>query len=249
MMSLTKEKNPQVLICGYCKSGTTIIAKTYAYCVNLSLQDEVRKLWGITKLADVSQTPNGNMAILVQKKGLWKHALLCIQQKPILKFPEGVLILDLFPMFIRIICVIRHPLDTICAYLERKHEFKALKFSEEELISIAHEWNYYILSIRQSEKEFLLISYESFVSDPESVIKQIADFSGHTIRNSVPVWVAEQAQKYLKFVPEGQPVRGRGRYKMSIKDDSIMQRILEVCFPALDFLRDSGITFSDLKIK
>ena len=61
------EKNPQILICGHCKSGTTIIAKTLAYCANLELQNEVRLLWGITRLADLSQDPNGIIATTMRQ--------------------------------------------------------------------------------------------------------------------------------------------------------------------------------------
>lgn len=61
---------PNVLICGYCKGGTTILAKTFAHCVDLSWQNEVRSLWGISKLTDRSKL-DGELENELVRSGKW----------------------------------------------------------------------------------------------------------------------------------------------------------------------------------
>ena len=120
----------KILICGFCKSGTTIITKTFAHCVGLNWQNEIKCLWGISDYADIDTFPNDSIAETVLTNGQWNDAQKIIAVHPIVKFPDWILLLNLFPKTMKVICVIINPVDAICAYLERKHEFKTTIFSD-----------------------------------------------------------------------------------------------------------------------
>lgn len=233
----------KILICGFSKSGTTIIAKTFSYCVDLNWQNEVKPLWGISNYANFESAPDGSVAKRVFESKQWESAKEFFRKTPIIKFPEGILILSLFPKTTNVICVIRNPLDTFCAYLERKHEFKTVNFSMEEIIKVAKDWNYQILSIGLAQRPICFICYEKFIDNPEEAIKKIAYFCGLEIKKSMPDWVSEQAQEYKNLVPSGQQIRGPGRFKLSIQNKNVISQVIALCYPALNYLKKQGIEY------
>lgn len=240
-----KQANPEVLICGYCKSGTTIITKTFAHCVGQKWKNEARSLWGIGEEIDRS-LPLTNFHSRLGENGKWQFAQEEITSDPVLKFPEGILIVDLFPPNTSAVCVVRNPLDTVCAYLERLHEFKTLEFTPDELVSRAADWNYHYLASGQARRKIQYVRYEDFVQTPDETIRRISDYVDMPMKNNLPDWIEEQALPYHKFLADGHEVRGIGRFNLSIKSPREVDLVLETCRPALDFLNTQGINFKDV---
>lgn len=238
-------RKKRVLICGFSKSGTTIIAKTFAHCVGLDWQNEIRSLWGISNYANLESMPDGSVASKVLKNEQWKNVKKIIEKTPIIKFPEGILILSLFPKTMDLVCIIRNPLDAICAYLERKHEFKTVAFSTDEIVTVAKDWNYHILSTTLIQRPILFVCYEEFVENPKKVIEQMASFCVLDTKQSMPDWISEQAQKYDKFVPGGQPIRGPGRYELSMRDKNIINKVMDLCRLSINYLKEKGIEYNN----
>lgn len=237
------EISEKTLICGYSKSGTTIIAKTFAFCCNKRFQNELKQLWGISKYANVNFAPDDSIAERVKNSEQWKEAIRIFNENEIIKFPEGILILNILPSEIKVICVIRNPLDTICSYLERKYEFKKIIFSRNDLEKTVKDWNYHISSLNLFKGELLCVKYEDFIHDQKMIIEQMANFAKYNLINEVPCWINEQAQKYYNFVSAGQPIRGVNRYKVSLNNKEIIDQLLNICQPALIFLKNYNIVY------
>jgi len=237
--------NPKILFCGYCKSGTTIITKTFAHCMDTPWKNEIKRLWGIGKLIDRGKSLN-QFQNWFSKEQEWLNAQHEIGSFPILKFPEGILIIDLFPPNTSIVCIVRHPLDTICAYLERQHEFKTLSFSQNEILKIAEDWNYHYLATKKTKRPIIFVRLESFITQPQIVISDISYAIHLPIKKSLPEWINKQVTPYFRYVPTGHKIRGIGRYKLSIKSQKVVKSILSVCDPALSHLRINGINFDDI---
>jgi len=243
----TEEKPiyPAVLFCGYSKSGTTIITKTFAHCTGQPWSNEARELWGIGAAIDRTR-PLSDFHLQFRASGRWAEAQPNVKHSPILKFPEGMLIIDLFPPETSTVCVVRNPLDNVCAYLERKHEFSTLDFTTDELVARADDWNYHYLTTSQAKRPIKYIRYEDFVDEPVSMINEIAKFLDTPIINNAPDWINEQAQPYYRYLPEGHEIRGIGRYKLSIRSDEAKSQVLEACRPALGYLNTVGIQFGEV---
>lgn len=250
IVDATKKKEstqvyPVALFCGYSKSGTTIIAKTIAHCLNQPWNNEVRELWGIG--ATINRTrPLNEFHDQFKNSDRWTNAQQNVALAPILKFPEGMLIIDLFPPETSTVCVVRNPLDNVCAYLERKHEFTTLDFTTEELISRAEDWNYHYLSAGQASRLVKFVRYEDFIVDPNGLVRDVSNFLNQPILNQLPDWVNEQAQPYYRYVSEGHEIRGAGRYELSIKSQQVKDSALEACQPALEYLKTVGIRFEEV---
>ncbi|MEW6617675.1 MAG: sulfotransferase domain-containing protein [Patescibacteria group bacterium] len=236
---------PKAVFCGYCKSGTTIITKTFAYCVASPWKNEVKGLWGISRLIDRDKSL-GQFQNQFLKDQRWLNAQQEIRSLPLLKFPEGILIIDMFPAQTSVVCIARNPLDTICAYLERQHKFKTLVFSQDEILERAKDWNYHYLATQNAKRPIVFVKYEDFVNHPQMVINVISHAIKLPLERAIPEQVNEQALPYFKYVPEGHEVRGIGRYKLSIKPQEIVKSVLDVCKPALDYLKTRGISFDGI---
>lgn len=237
-----KQVYPAVLFCGYSKSGTTIITKTFAHCVGQSWNNEVRGLWGIGATIDRTKSLN-DFHTQFKNSDRWTVAQQSVAHSPILKFPEGMLIIDLFPPETSAVCVVRNPLDTICAFQERQHEFETLDFTNEELLVRARDWNYHYLAAGQAKRPIKFVRYEDFVVNPNGVVEDVSRFLDTPIQKPLPDWIVEQAQPYYRYVPKGHEIRGVGRYKLSIKSQETICFILSVCNPALGYLETQGISF------
>ncbi len=236
---------PQAVFCGYCKSGTTIITKTFAYCAAITWKNEVEELWGISRLIDRDKSLE-RFQNQFSSDQRWLDAQQEISSSPLLKFPEGILIIDMFPAQTSVVCIARNPLDTICAYLERQHKFKTLNFSQNELLERAEDWNYHYLATQNTRRPIVFVKYEDFVVQPQIVIDGIASAINLPLKKTVPEQVNEQAIPYFRYVPGGHKVRGIGRYKLSIKSQEIIKSVLNICKPALGHLKTHGISFDDI---
>ncbi len=235
---VTKKLKP-IVICGFCKSGTTAITKCLAHCLRVEWQNEVRAVWHIDTYA-TKDNPQKEIHARLKKNKKDKVISLNLKNKELIKFPQAIYVPDLIVPQSCLVVIARHPADTICAYLERKHEFKTLKFSWSEVQMMSKKWNYAYLSLQfVRPKQYRLIRYEDFILCPEKVISSVCSFTGRKQKMGIPNWHFKQALPYFHLDKKGRPVRGVGRSKLSLTKEQTRQ-ILTICQPAIKSLAASN---------
>lgn len=228
-----------IVVGGFCKSGTTAIAKCLAYCLSIEWQNEIREVWHLDKYA-ANKNPQKEIQARLKKNKEDKIINSNLGNKKLIKFPQAVYVPDLIMPKAYLVVVIRHPADTICAYLERKHEFKYLKFPWSEIQTMSKRWNYAYLSLQfVNPRRYLLVRYEDFVCSPKKTIADICTFVGRKQKRRVPKWYTKQALPYFNLDKKGRPIRGVRRSELSLTKNQI-HRILKICQPAIKFLVNSN---------
>lgn len=236
---MTNKKIKPIVIGGFCKSGTTVISKCLAYCLDMDWQNEIREAWHIDKYAS-SENPQGEIQASIKQNKEDRIIKANVKDKKVIKFPQAIYVPNLIVPKAHLIIVVRHPADTICAYLERKHEFKFLKFPWLEIQTMSKRWNYAYLSLQfVNPTEYCVIKYEDFVTSPEKVINFICLFVGIKQKRRLPNWHTKQVLPYFDFDKKGRPVRGIGRSKLSLTARQI-HRVLKNCRLAINLLSVSN---------
>lgn len=240
---MAAKKAKPIVIGGFCKSGTTVIAKCLAHCLGIGWQNEIREVWHIDTYATKNNPQKEIHARLKQNKED-KIITSNLKGEKLIKFPQAVYVPDLITPKAYLIIIVRHPADTICAYLERKHKFKSLKFPWSEVRNMSKRWNYAYLSLHFADAdEYRVVRYEDFVISPKKVIPNLCAFIGKRQKKGLPHWYTEQALPYFNFDKKGRSIRGIGRSNLSLTK-SQMHQVLKICLPAIKLLTvsHSGIT-------
>lgn len=217
-----------IVVAGFCKSGTTAISRCVAYCLGLELQNEIRECWHIDQYAKYDE-PRREIHERMNETGEFKQVLDALIERRVIKFPQGVYILDMIADRAHLIVVVRDPADTICAYLERQHNFESLSYPNQEIFETAKKWNYAYSSLQYVfPADYMIVRYEDFVLNPETVLKNICGFSGYLLQCALPEWQNTQALPYFNIDSGGRPVRGIGRSALSLSPIQ-MKEISRIC--------------------
>lgn len=233
------KKLKPIVVGGFCKSGTTAITKCLAHCLNIEWQNEIREVWHLNKYA-TSKNPQKEVQARLRQNNEDKIISSNLRNKELIKFPQAVYVPDLIVPRAYLVVVVRHPADTICAFLEREHKFKSLKFSWSEIQTMSERWNYAYLSLRfVNSSRYCLIRYEDFVLHPAGTITDICAFVDRKQKRAIPKWHTKQALPYFNLDKKGRPIRGMGRSKLSLTKNQI-HRVLKICQPAIKFLANSN---------
>jgi len=145
--NMATRKIKPIIVCGFCKSGTTAVTECLAHCLGVEWQNEIRDVWHIDTYA-TKDSPQKEIHARLKKNKEDKIISFNLKNKKLIKFPQALYIPDLVVPNAYLVVAVRNPADTICAYLERKHDFKTLKFSWSEVQRMSEKWNYAYLSLR-----------------------------------------------------------------------------------------------------
>lgn len=234
----TKKSKP-IVVGGFCKSGTTAITKCLAHCLNIEWQNEIREVWHLDRYA-TNKNPQKEVQVRLRQNNEDKYISSNLKSGKLIKFPQAIYVPDLIVSRAYLVVVVRHPADTICAFLEREHKFKSLKFPWSEIQTMSKRWNYAYLSFRfVNPNRYRLVRYEDFVLYPEKTIIDICAFVDRKQKRAIPEWHTKQALPYLNLDKKGRPIRGIGRSKLSLTKSQIY-RVLKICRPAIKFLANSN---------
>ncbi len=224
-----------IVVAGFCKSGTTAISKCIAHCLGLEWQNEIRECWHIDHYAKYEE-PQREIQEKISETGEFIHISDALLKKRVIKFPQGVYIPDMICDKASLIIVARDPADTICAYLERKYDFASLSYPIQEVFEMAKRWNYAYSSLKYvSPADYMVVQYEDFISNPETVLKSTCLFSGYIQQYALPEWQNKQALPYFNIDANGHPVRGVGRSALSLSSSQI-KKVSRMCQPSLNLL-------------
>lgn len=227
-----------IVVAGFCKSGTTGISKCIAHCLGLEWQNEIRACWHIDQYAQYNESRR-EIHERMNKTGEIQYVSDSLFEKKVIKFPQGVYIPDMIADKAHLIIVVRDPADTICAYLERQHNFESLSFPIQEVFETAQKWNYAYSSLTYvSPSDYMIVRYEDFISNPETMMKSVCLFSGYMQKCALPEWQNEQALPYLNIVRNGHPIRGIGRSALSLSPSQIKE-VSRICHATVHNLTNS----------
>lgn len=236
---MAMKKLKPIVVGGFCKSGTTAIIKCLAYCLNIEWQNEIREVWHLDRYA-ANKKPQKEIQTRLRQNKEDRIIIQNLKNKKLIKFPQAVYVPDLIVPRAYLVVVVRHPADTICAFLEREYKFKSLKFPWSKIQTMSERWNYAYLSLQfVSPSRYCLIRYEDFVLCPTKTIVNVCDFVDKKQKRAIPEWNTKQALPYFNFDKKGRPIRGIGRSELSLTKNQI-SHVLKICQPAIKFLANSN---------
>jgi hypothetical protein len=240
---ILSKKDPQFIILGNPKTGTSVIASLIATFGNLSKTIDIPEIW--YRKLELYENPSELEKIIESYPHRFAKDVV---KEPDLTFFGYKKIKDIFPNS-KIILIIRHPVDNIRSILDRvkikptdmpihienisfeniidpwkwtlKGDVLKDNFAKKIPYTLAYNWVYTANLYLENEEDVFLIRYEDFMKNKLNAIKNYAKDLGINKQNDISHLVDKQ------FQPKGENKTGDIKELFS---KEVIDNVESICF-------------------